>query len=171
MAQKYFIDSSGIMTELEAIIVSAGAGSSGLIPALDTSGRLDISFMPVGVGAEVTVAASSENLTAGNFINLYSNAGTINARKADATTSGKPCQGFVLANVTSPANATVYGISTKNTAQSGMTVGARTYLSTTAGAAVSTTPPSATGNIVQYLGIPETAAAIVFSNHEYWVKA
>jgi hypothetical protein len=164
---KYFSDYAGIMTEVTAITSSAGAGDAGKIIGLDSSGLIDISFMPVGVGAEVTVAPSSENLTAGNFVNLFNNT-VINVRKADATTATKPAHGFVLANVTSPANATVYGISNKNTAQSGMTIGARQYLSTTAGNATDT---AAAGNIVQYLGIAQTAAAIVFSNEEYWVKS
>lgn len=166
---KYLSDVSGVMTEIAAITTSAGAGDSGKIPALDSSGLLDISFMPVGVGAEVTVAASSENLTAGNFVNMYNNT-VINVRKADATTSAKPAHGFVLANVTSPANATVYGISNKNTAQSGMTVGARQYLATTAGNRTETAP-SASGNIVQYIGIALSATAVIFPDESYWVKA
>lgn len=165
---KYLADVSGVMTEISAITSSAGAGDSGKILALDSSGLIDVSFMPAGVAAEVTVAASSENLTVGNFINLYNNT-TINSRKADATTSSKPANGFVLAGVTSPANATVYGISTKNTQQSGMTIGARQYLATTAGTRTETSP-SSSGNIVQYLGIASAATTIVFSNENYWVK-
>lgn len=165
---KYLSDSSGVMTEVLALVISSGAGDAGKIVSLDSNGLLDISTMPVGVGAEVTVAPSSENLTAGNFVNTYNNT-VINVRKADATTNAKPAQGFVLANVTSPANATVYGISNKNTAQSSMTVGARQYLATTAGARTETAPSSA-ANIVQYLGIALTATTLVFSNEEYWVK-
>lgn len=167
---KYFADVSGIMTEVTPISTSAGAGDASKIPQTDSTGRLDISFMPVGVGAEVTVAASSENLSAGNFVNLYNNAGAINVRKADATGATKPAYGFVLAGVTSPANATVYSISNKNTAVSALTVGSIYYLDTTAGA-INTTAPSASGNIVQKIGIAETAAAIVFLNDTYWVKA
>ena len=165
---KYLADVSGVMTEVTAITSTTGAPDAGKIIGLDGAGLIDISFLPVGVGAEVTVAPSSENLTSGNFVNMYNNT-VINVRKADATTASKPAHGFVLANVISPANATVYGISNKNTAQSGMTIGAREYLGTTAGD-VTGTAPSAAGNIVQYLGIAQTAAALVYSNETYWVK-
>src|SRR5690348_13233365 len=105
---KYIANSSGKLKEVAATQSSAGAGDAGKIPALDSAGLLDISMMPVGVGAEVVVAPAFENLTAGNFVNLFDNSGAINVRKADATTNAKPADGFVLANVTAPANATVY---------------------------------------------------------------
>lgn len=167
---KYLSDSSGIMTEVATITSSAGAGDSGKIPSLDSTGLLDISFMPVGVGQEVTIVVTSENLTAGNFVNLYSNSGTATGRKADATLSSKFAVGFTLANVTSPANVTIYGISNKNTQLSSLTIGSAYYLSTTAGG-VTVTSPSGSGNIVQRLGIAESTTAIVYSDSGYWVKA
>jgi hypothetical protein len=142
-------------------IVASVTGTADAIPAGDSTGKLDISWMPVGVGAEVIVAASSENLTSGNFVNLYDNGGTINVRKADATTNGKPAHGFILANVTSPANATVYLVSNINTAVSGLTVGADYFLNTTAGG-ITTTAPSTAGNIVQFIGRAHLATAITF---------
>lgn len=163
---KYFANTSGRLKEVQPITTSAGAGDASKIAQTDSTGRFDISLMPVGVGQEVTVAASSENLTAGNWVNLYSNAGTCNVRKADATTNAKPCHGFVLANVTSPANATVYGISNKNTACSGLTVGSDYFLNTTAGGETATAP-SATGNVVQLLGRSETSTAMVLVSGTY----
>jgi hypothetical protein len=142
-------------------IVASATGTADAIPAGDSTGRLDISWMPVGVGAEVVVCASSENLTAGDFVNLYLNGGVITARKADATTNGKPAHGFVLAGVTSPANATVYFPSNTNTAVSGLTIGSDYYLSTTAGG-ITTTPPSSAGNIVQFIGRALLTTAIMF---------
>lgn len=47
---------------------SAGAGSSGEIPALDASGRLDTSMMPVGFGQDSISATAGETLTAGDFV-------------------------------------------------------------------------------------------------------
>lgn len=166
-ANKYLANSSGKIKEVQPVTTSAGAGDSGKLVGLDSTGRWDISTMPVGVGAEVVVAASSENLTAGNFVNLYSNAGTINVRKADATDNTKVANGFVLANVTSPANATVYLISNTNTAVAGLTVGSDYYLNTTAGA-ISATAPSASGNIVQRLGKATSATTLIFENQDYF---
>lgn len=167
---KYFGNVDGFQKEIATVQTSAGAGDGGKIPALDSTGVFDISLMPVGVGAEVVVAPTSENLTAGQFVNLYDNGGVINARKADATTNAKPADGFVLANVTSPANATVYLISSNNTALSGLTVGANYWLSTSAGG-ITATAPSSAGNIVQRLGKAKSATVLIFENQDYYELA
>jgi hypothetical protein len=160
-ANKYIALISGKFKEVFGLVVSAGVADANKIPALDATGKLDISLMPTGVGAEVVVAASSENLTAGDFVNLYDNAGTINVRKGDATTNGKPAHGFVLANTVSPAAATVYVLSAQNSAVAGLTVGLDYYLSTTPGG-VTSTPPSAAGNVVQLLGRSTSATNLLF---------
>ena len=139
------------------------SSTANAIVAADATGKIDISFMPTGVGAEVVVCVTSENLTAGDFVNLYLNGGVITARKADATTNAKPAHGFVTANVTSPANATVYMESNTNTAVTGLTIGSDYWLSTTPGG-VTTTAPSAAGNIVQYIGRATLTTAIPFIN-------
>lgn len=157
--------------EIQPIIVSAGVGDANKIVQTDSTGRWDISLMPVGIGAEVSILPTSENITAGNFVNIYNASGVATVRKADATTNTKPAQGFSLSSITSPANATVYGISTKNTALTGLTPVADYWLATTAGG-VTLTAPSATGNWVQELGTAESATAMVFSNIKFgWTKA
>jgi hypothetical protein len=80
-------------------------------------------------------------------------------RKADATTSGKEAHGFVLAAVTSGANATVYfeGTNTQVTAQTPGPV----FLQTTAGTG-GATAPSASGNVVQRLGVAVSTTAVNF---------
>ncbi len=158
---KFIFNNGGKLKEKASNQSSAGAADAGKIVALDSSGLIDVSMMPTGIAAETIVAASSENLVAGNFVNLYDNAGTVNVRKADATTIAKPAHGFVLASVTSPANATVYLISNKNTAVTGLTVGADYWLSTTPGG-VTATAPSAAGNLVQRLGIATSATLLPF---------
>lgn len=170
MADKYFFNNAGKLKEKEATVVSAGAGDAGEIVALNASGLLDVSVMPAGVGAEVIVRPSSENLTAGDFVNLYDNAGTVNVRKADATNNSKPAHGFVLAGVTSPANATVYLISGTNTGVTGLTLGVDYFLSTTPGG-VTATAPSASGNIVQFLGRTALATSLPFMNTTYFELA
>ena len=60
---KYIANNAGKLKEVASVQSSAGAGDAGKIIALDSSGALDISFMPVGVGADVVVAATSETLT------------------------------------------------------------------------------------------------------------
>lgn len=161
-ANKYVALIAGKLKEVLGLVISTGVSDANKIVALDSTGKLDVSVLPVGVGPEVVVAASSENLVAGNFVNLYDNAGTINVRKADATTNGKPAHGFVKANVTSPANATVYLLSNINDAVSGLTVGLDYWLHTTPGA-LTNTPPSASGNISQHIGIAKSATEIPFA--------
>lgn len=146
-------------------IVASVTGTADAIPAGDSTGKLDISWMPTGVGAEVLVCATSENLAAGDFVNIYLNAGVITARKADATNNTKPAHGFVLSAVTSPANATVYFESNTNTAVTGLTIGSDYYLGTTAGT-ITTTPPAAAGNIIQFIGRAQLTTAINFINSD-----
>jgi hypothetical protein len=167
---KYLYDNAGQITEKAAIQSSAGAGDAGKIPAVDSTGRLDSSFMPVGTAPEVISVVASEALSAGNFVNIWNNAGTLNVRKADATAVGKEANGFVLAAVSSSATATVFSASNMNTQLTGLTVGAVYYLDTTAGG-VTTTAPSATGNLVQRLGRANSTTALVFQPGETWVKA
>lgn len=169
MAQKFLRDLSGVITELEGLVTSVGAGDAGKIPALDSNGKLDITLMPAGIAAEVSIIATSENLAAGDFVNLHNSTG-IKARKADASSSAKWAVGFVLAGVTAPANATIYAVSNKNTQLSGRTVGALQYLSTTPGG-VTETAPSAAGNVVQCLGCAESATEMVFQGFSWFVKA
>ena len=161
MADKYIDNNSGVLTEKSGTTASLGAGDAGKIVALDSSGRLDQTMMPVGVVPETASITASEALTAGNLVNVYSNAGTANCRKADATTAGKEAHGFVLTSVSSGATALVYFEGT-NTALSGLTPG-KQYLSTTAGS-TTTTAPSSSGNVVQVVGYAVSATAMSFQS-------
>ncbi len=160
MAQKFLRILSGIIGELEALVTSTGAGDAGKIPALDATGRIDTSIMPVGIGAETKILPASENLSDGDWVNIWNDTGTARVRKADATTAGKEANGFVLAAVSIGASATVYldGI---NSHLSSLTPGSVYYLSTTAGTGA-TTPPSGSGNVVQRLGRALSATEIDF---------
>jgi hypothetical protein len=157
---KYLSNNAGVLTEVIANQSSAGAGDAGKIPALDVTGKLDSTFMPVGIVSEADSIVTSENLAAGDFVNIWNSSGA-KARKADATVAGKEAHGFVLAAITSPAAATVYRISQNNTQKTGMTPGAKQYLSTTAGGTTETAP-SASGNAVQFLGVAKSATEMIF---------
>lgn len=145
-------------TVLNAKNTSAGAADAAKIPQLDAAGRLDNSFMPVGIGADTASITTSEALSAGDFVNIW-NSGGAKARKADGTVAGKETHGFVLVGAASAAQATVY-FEGQNTAVTGQTPGP-VFLGTTAGLAVSAAP-SAAGNVVQRLGIAVSATTIVF---------
>lgn len=155
---KYLKMSGGTLAEEAALPTSAGAGDSGKIPQLDGSGRLDNSFMPTGIGADTASITASEALAAGDLVNVWNSTGA-KVRKADATTSGKEAHGYVIAAVSSSAQATVYFEGT-NAQVTGLTPGVQ-YLSTTPGSA-SGTPPSGSGNVVQRVGFATAAAALNF---------
>ena len=164
MAQKFLRLLSGVISELEALVTSAGAGDAGKIPALDATGKLDNSFMPVGIGADSKILPASENLAAGDLVNVWNDSGTAKARKADATTAGKEANGFVLSAVTLGNNATVYFDGT-DTQLSSLTPGAAYYLAATAGG-VTDTPPSGSGNVLQRVGRALSATELTFEPGE-----
>ncbi len=165
---KYLYNNSGRITEKASIQSSSGAGDAGKIPGLNAAGKLDITMMPTGIGADTITAEASEALAAGDFVNLYNSSG-LKARKADASTAGKEANGFVLAAFDSAETATVYRQGNNNQL-TGMTVGARQYLDTTPGAR-SETAPSAAGNIVQFLGVATSATEVFFEERESFVLA
>jgi hypothetical protein len=161
MAQNQFLTYVGNVKQLlTAIASSAGAGDANKIISTDGSGRIDGTLMPVGIGADIQTVLASEALSAGDFVNVFDNAGTPNVRKADAD-NNRPVNGFVLSAVLSAANATVYR-SGSNTALTGLVAGTYYYLGATAGA-VSTSVPALSGNnLVQGLGYAVSTTAIAF---------
>lgn len=140
-------------------VQSTGASDSGKLAALDGSGRLDVSVMPVGLGADTCSATASESLAAGDFVNIYNNGGVVTMRKADATTNGKPANGFVLAAVSQNNVGQAY-LAGQNTAVTGQVAG-EVFLQITAGKAGATVP-SASGNAVQSVGVAVSATSIEF---------
>jgi hypothetical protein len=159
VADKYLYNNAGALTEKAAIATSAGATDAGKIVALDSAGRLDTSVMPSGIGADTEVIPASEALSAGDFVNVHNSTGP-KVRKADASTAGKEAVGFVLAAVSSGANATVY-FEGRNNQVSSVTPGP-VYLSDTVPGGFTSTPPSGTGKVVQRLGVGTTTTSINF---------
>jgi hypothetical protein len=157
MADKYQTLVNGRETMQEATVTSSGAGSAGEILALDSTGRIDVSVLPAGVGPDVSSVLASEALNSGDYVNIFNNAGTPNVRKADAT-NDRPAHGFVRESFTSGQDALIY-FEGPNDDKSGLTPGARYYLGA-AGGVVSTPPTSPSSVIHQYLGIAVNATTI-----------
>ena len=158
-AKKFLRLVNGVLTEIFGVQTSAGAANSGDLVSLDDTGRIDNSMMPVGIGADTATITASEALAAGNWVNVWNDAGVAKVRRADATTAGKEAHGFVLSAVASGNPATVYFEGT-NTQVTGQTPGP-VYLQTTAGAGGATIP-SASGNVVQQIGVAVSATAVNF---------
>lgn len=158
MAHKPLQLVNGKITQVEATVVSTGAGDAGEIVALDSSGKIDVSVLPTGLGPNVKLILASENIGAGKYVNIFDNTGTPNVRLADNSNS-REAHGFLLDAVTSGNNATVYFEGTNNDL-SGLTAGARQFLATAGG--VTSTPPTFAGGatISQLVGSAISATEI-----------
>jgi len=158
--EKYIKSDGGKLTNTPAVDASTGVTEAGKIVALDSTGKLSQTFLPTGLGADVNVFLASESLGAGEFVNVWNDSGTVKVRKADAS-ADKPADGFVLAAVSSGANANVYREG-ENNQMSGLTGGVDYFLSSTTAGGVSTTAPTATGSIQQWVGKATAAASLNF---------
>lgn len=154
---------------LNAVDTSAGSGDAAKAVLTDASGRIDASFMPVGIGADTASIQASEALAAGDYVNVWDSTGSFRVRKADASTAGKEAHGFVLAAVSSGANATVYFEGT-NTQVTGMTAGAVYLDPANPGKGTNTEPTTAT-QIVQRLGTATSATSVNFEASDVFVLA
>ncbi|MCS5663938.1 MAG: hypothetical protein NZ604_06615 [Flavobacteriales bacterium] len=164
-ANKYIALVAGKLKEILGTVTSTGVANADEIIALDATGKIDPSLLPAGFGAEVVSAVTSENLISGEFVNMYLNGGVATLRKADATDTTKPAYGFVIAGSTSPSINTMYILGVQNDYVSGLTIGTRYFLDSTAGG-ITSTPLSTTGNLNQEIGIAITATSILTLNSE-----
>lgn len=158
MADKYIKNNAGQLAEVEATTSSAGAGDAGKIVGLDSSGKIDTSMMPAGIGAETEAMIASETLSAGDLVNIFDDSGTRKARKADASNSRR-AHGYVLSGVTSAATATVY-MEGALTGLTGLTIGVPYYLSTAGGHTA--TAPTTSGYLSQEIGVAASTTVISF---------
>lgn len=161
---KYLTNENGRMVEKMGVEASAGAGSAGGLPQLDSAGKLDSSVMPTGLGDDSQTVDASENISAPAFVNIWNDGGTPKVRAADATTEGKEVVGYITTAATTGAGVKVFfeGVSSGH---SSLTIGERQYLATTAGQ-ISATAPSGTGVVVQCLGEAISATEIAFEKSD-----
>ena len=154
MAKKYIELLNGKLSNKEATVSSAGAANAGEVVALDSTGKLDVSVLPVGVGPDVKLLEVSEDLLAGQYINIFDVSGTPKVRLADAS-NGRDAHGFVKEAYLAGATAVVY-FEGPNDDLTALTVGGRVYLNT---AGTVTQSPRSTG-IHQFLGIAVTPTEV-----------
>ena len=121
--------SGGNITEEEATEVSTGVAEAGKIPALDANGKLDLTVMPTGIGADAVSIEASENLAAGDLVNIWDDSSTTKVRKANAGAIGTQAHGFVLSAVTATQQALVY-FEGNNNQVTGLTGGTLIILTT-----------------------------------------
>lgn len=154
MAKKYIELLNGKLANKEATVASAGAGNAGEVVALDSTGKLDVSVLPVGVGPDVKLLEVTEDLLAGQYVNVFDVSGTAKVRLADAS-NGRDAHGFVKSAFLTGATAVIY-FEGPNDDLTALTIGGRCYLNT---AGTLTQAPRSTG-IHQFLGIAVSATEV-----------
>ena len=137
---------SGVKTLVSSI--SAFTGNANEIISTDGSGLIDASLLPPGSTPKTVTVTANGNLTAGDFVNIYDDTGTLTAQPADEA-SAFPANGFVLAAIGDTSSGTAY-MAGVNTGLAGLTAGVTYYLSTAGG--VTATPPTSEDGIQQRLG-------------------
>jgi hypothetical protein len=157
-APKYLTLVGGIISRVVAVVVATADS----IVATGADGKIDISFLPAGVGVDTKTVTTSEALAAGDFVNFHISSG-IKARKADGSSAGKDADGFVLAAVGSAGSALVYlrGINNQVT---GLTPGEDYFLSVTTPGGSQDAAPTANGQVSQRLGKALSATELMFQD-------
>jgi len=144
----------GLVKRIIPNLTSAGAADANKTVQLGADGKLHSSLLPAAalLGNEDYAIVASENLSAGDLINVFDNAGTANVRKADATDGTKPPMGFVAGAVIAGATGDVRIGNGVITGLAGLTVGGRYYLDTATPGGIALTAPSVTGAVVYAVG-------------------
>jgi len=156
---------AGGMKEVVGLVTSAGNADAEKIIQTGPNGRLDNSVMPTGIGADTEQMPASEALAAGDLVHVWPNAGVSNARKADASATGKRARGFVLSAVASGATATVF-FEGRNDQLAGLTPASDLYLSPTTPGRATAVVPTVAGQVVQPVGAAINATTMNFEPAE-----
>lgn len=167
MADKYIALLGGVEQEVEGTTAGGTPAQAGDIVALDGSGRLSPTLMPVGVVADTYEGEAAEALTAGAVVYIMPDGRVSNA---SATAGGRAAKGFVLTASTQGALALVY-FEGRNTALSGLTPGERYYLSDTVPGGITAAPVSGAGKLHQYLGSAITQTSLNFEPDDFILRA
>lgn len=152
--------------EIAATQTSSGATNANQIVALASTGYLDPSLFPAGYGVAQLTLNTTEAVNAGALLNLWGGSGgtTPSWRNANATDATKPAVAFTNAAASSGASCTGYFTGDLITGLSGLTIGTMYFLSTTAGGVVAvSSAPSASGNLVQQIGMAVSTSSIIFN--------
>jgi hypothetical protein len=97
--QKFItIDSTGKKILKGAIDTSTGVTDAGKLVGLNNDGKVDISMIPTSVGKVGCILTLSETITAGDWVNVFTDGTDYKARLADVSDSAKVCHGYATAN-------------------------------------------------------------------------
>lgn len=167
MADKYLALVGGQERQVEGQVTGGGVGQAGKLVALDNTGRLDQSILPVGLTPDVYVGVAHEALAAGAFVYLRSDGKVANA---SGVAGGNQAVGFVLEASAANDPARVY-FEGRNTVLTGLTPGARVYLSDSAPGGTTHTPVAGAGKVHQFLGCAVEATCLAFEGADSIILA
>lgn len=168
------LNTNGSLQEVAATQTSGGAGDAGEIVALNSAGQIDMTMLPTNIGPDVKLVIASENLAAGDMVNVFNDAGALKVRKADASqaNAGFRAHGFVLGSVTANgSNTALVYVEGIVTGLSGLTLGATYFLSGTAAGGITATAPTAIGHCVQEVGVALSATELAFEANQPIIRA
>lgn len=158
-----FIDVlNGVLTQLVPITTSAGVGDASKMIQTDASGKIDDTLLPASVTIQAKTFPASEDLTAGDMVNIWLDTATWKVRKAAGSTA-RIADGYVNAGFTSGSTATVY-MEGFNTQVSGLSPGI-CWLGA-AGAITQTPPATGSGGISQIVGKALSATELEFESND-----
>lgn len=155
MPDKYMTLENGKRKLQEAADSSAGAANAGDIVALDSSGLIDPSMLPTTSAKSIEVG---EAVSAGDFVEIYDDGGTTKIRPAD-NSNGREANGYVTSSGAVAANVNVF-FDGANTNLSGLTPGARYYLSTAGDVTATPLDPATQTGLHQFLGVASSATEL-----------
>lgn len=148
--------------------VDGAVGKSAYQSAVDngfagTEAQWVESMQPAGQAGVVVVShnfMTSQDLTEGMIVNIWNNAGTPNARRADGSIEGKHAHGFVITSTSAGQTATVYfaGVNDKCV---DLVIGDQ-YLSVTPGI-TSPLTPNMSGHVLQTIGLAISDTTLFFN--------
>lgn len=145
--------------ELDPTIVGGATTGNNVVLMTGPTGRIDESVMPVGFGTDAKTIEASEDLSAGNLINIHMVGPDFFVRRADAS-NGRAAHGYVLNAFLQGEQALVYREGTNNQVN-GLT-SPKVYLGLTPGS-VTSTAPNASGQLLQRVGTADEESSFYFS--------
>lgn len=152
-AAKYLTIIGTAQTLLPSNDTSAGAADAGKIVALSSTGKLDTSLFPAGLGEDVQVFTAAEAIGAGKLVNIKAD-GTV--QLADAS-NARVAHGWAQSAIANGAAGSVQ-FEGAITGLSGLTAGTPLFL--VAAGALSATAP--TTGIWQVVGYAKDATSVEF---------
>lgn len=168
MADKYISISGSGHLEKSATVISAGVGNAGQIPALDANGLLDPSVMPSGITPDQKAGTSNGAITAKDLVYMEA-AGTI-ARASAAAGTPHRCDGWATTSVAT-GQPVIMQLEGKISGLTGLVAGTKYFLSNTTAGGLTATPPSATGEMWQYVGTAMSTTELNFEPDTEVIRA